>query len=182
VNELHRQIEKTSKELVSTIRQETDQVRELRDYNARARDMNPAALAWPTTLPIELALKTSTPQELRAHYGFTDDEWATLRDNPVFIAELAAACELVRQDGMSFKLKARLQSEALLETSWRLIHAPHSEVPAAVKSRLMEATWRMAGFDTKDINAPGGSAGLAIQINFNGGQPTVEPVSIGDQT
>jgi hypothetical protein len=96
------------------------------------------------------------------------------------MTELAAACELVKQEGMSFKLKARLQSEALLETSWRLIHAPHSEVPAMVKSRLMEATWRMAGFDSKDVNTPGGSAGLAIQINFNGGQPQIGEAEQGD--
>jgi hypothetical protein len=173
VNELGKQVEAASKAIVRTINQETEQVKDLREYNARARDMNPAALAWPTTLPIELALKTATPAELRDHYGFSSDEWDTLRENPVFMTELAAACELVKQEGMSFKLKARLQSEALLETSWRLIHAPHSEVPAMVKSRLMEATWRMAGFDSKDVNTPGGSAGLAIQINFNGGQPQI---------
>jgi hypothetical protein len=134
--------------------------------------MNPAALAWPPTLPIELALKMSTPVELKAHYGFTDDEWDNLRANPVFIAELAAACELVKQDGMSFRLKARMQAEELLNTGWRLIHAPTSEVPAAVKERLMATVYRMAGYDTKaDGVAPGGNAGLAIQINFNGGQP-----------
>lgn len=176
--ELNKQIEKASQEVARTLTQEASQVRELRAYNEKARDTNPAALAWPTTLPIELALKTASPAELRDHYGYSDEEWAALRANPVFLAELAAACELVKQEGMSFKLKARLQSEALLETSWRLIHAPHSEVPAAVKSRLMEATWRMAGFDSKDTNAPGGSAGLAIQINFNGEQPSVRQIDV----
>jgi hypothetical protein len=172
VSELYKQVDAASKAIVRTISQETEQVRDLRDYNEKARDMNPAALAWPPTLPIELALKMSTPVELKAHYGFTDDEWDNLRANPVFIAELAAACELVKQDGMSFRLKARMQAEELLNTGWRLIHAPTSEVPAAVKERLMATVYRMAGYDTKaDGVAPGGNAGLAIQINFNGGQP-----------
>lgn len=176
MNELSRQIEETSKSIVRSIQNETDQVRNLRSYNEQARDKNPAALAWPTTLPIELALKTATPGELRDHYGFTSDEWDSLRANPVFMQELAAACELVKQDGMSFRMKARLQSEALLETGWRMIHAPHSEVPAAVKERLMAGVYRMAGFDSKEGVAPGGNAGLAIQINFNGGQqqPQIE--------
>jgi hypothetical protein len=65
----------------------------------------------------------------------------------------------VKKEGMSFKLKARLQSEALLETSWRLIHAPSSEVPPAVKAKLMEATWRMAGFDNKE-----GTSGPADRV------------------
>lgn len=161
--------------LKRSIQAESEQVRNLRAYNEKARDTNPAALAWPTTLPIELALKTASPAELRDHYGYTSDEWDSLRANPTFVSELAAACELVKQEGMSFKLKARLQAEALLETGWRLIHAPHSEVPAAVKERLMSGVYRMAGFDHKgDINAPGGSAGLAIQINFNGEQPSIK--------
>lgn len=171
--ELSKHIEETSKAIVSSIRTETDQVKNLRDYNEKTRDTNPAALAWPPTLTIELALKMSTPQELRAHYGFSDEEWATLKANPVFISELAAACELVKQDGMSFRLKARLQAEELLNTGWRLIHAPTSEVPAAVKERLMATVYRMAGYDTKNEGmAPGGNAGLAIQINFNGEQPS----------
>lgn len=175
--ELNKQIEKAAKSVATSLSQEAEQVTALRTYNEQARLRDPSKIAWPTTLPIELALKTASPQELKAHYGFEDEEWDALRVHPVFLQELAAACELVKQEGMSFKLKARLQSEALLETSWRLIHAPHSEVPAAVKTRLMEATWRMAGFDSKGDNTPGGQAGLAIQINFMGEQPSVEKLN-----
>jgi hypothetical protein len=149
-------------------------VQGLREYNAKATKLNPAKIAWEATLPLELALKTASPQELKAHYGYDDEEWDALRDNPVFIAELAKAIELVKQDGMSFKLKCQLQGEAMLDTSWRLIHAPASEVPAAVKARLMETTWRMAGYDSKDVAAAGGGNSLAIQINFSGsGQPQI---------
>jgi hypothetical protein len=86
----------------------------------------------------------------------------------VFLNELAAACDLVKQEGMSFRLKCRLQGEELLTTSWRLIHAPNSEVAPAVKSRLMEATWRMAGYDVKDANGVGAGNMLNIQINLGG--------------
>jgi hypothetical protein len=72
-------------------------------------DHDPSKIAWSATLPIELALKTATPQELRIHYGYSEEEWDALRENPVFMAELTAACELVRQDGMPFKLKCKLQ-------------------------------------------------------------------------
>lgn len=154
--------------VAATLSKEATGIASLRAYNEDQRSRDPSKIAWPTTLPIELALKTASPQELRIHYGYTDEEWQALRDNPVFIAELSQACDLVRQEGMSFKLKCRLQSEALLETSWRLIHAPHSEVPAAVKSRLMEATFRMAGYDAKDGSAAGGGNNLNIQINLGG--------------
>jgi hypothetical protein len=161
--------------IATTLSREAAQLRSLREYNEEARDHDPSKIAWSTTLPIELALKTATPQELRVHYGYSEEEWDALRENPVFMSELVSACELVKVEGMSFKLKARLQSEALLETSWRLIHAPSSEVNPAVKAKLMEATWRMAGFDTKDgTNTPANS--LAIQINFTGGKSHGEAV------
>jgi hypothetical protein len=164
--------------VATTIGQEATQVAAIRKYNADARVRDPSKIAWPSTLPIELALKTATPQELREHYGYTDEEWDALRENPVFMAELVQSCELVKQEGMSFRLKAKLQSEALLETSWCLIHAPSSEVPAAVKAKLMEATWRMAGFDVKEGNQ-GPANGLAIQINFTGGKSHGEAVIEG---
>lgn len=170
--EFNKHVEETSKAIVRTIGQETAQVHDLRAYNAKARDHDPAKLAWPTSLPIELALKTASPSELRDHYGYTPEEWDALRDNPVFLKELADACDLVKLEGMTFRLKARLQAEAMLETSWRLVHAPGSEVPANVKADLIKTTFRVAGFDSKDNVAAGPGSGLAIQINFNGGQPT----------
>lgn len=164
--ELNKQIEKASTEIAATLHQEASQVKALRDFNSYARDHDPAKVAWPATLPIELALKTATPVELRAHYGYSDEEWQALRENPVFIKELTDACELMKQEGMSFKMKCRLQAEAMLETNWRLVHAPGSEVPAAVKAKLMEATFRMAGYDSKDAAAAGGGNQLNIQINL----------------
>jgi hypothetical protein len=166
--QLGKAIEKASAVIATTLSQEANQVQSLREYNEHARDHDPSKIAWPPTLPIELALKTASPQELREHYGYTDEEWDALRDNPVFITELTAACDLVKQEGMSFRLKARLQGEELLTTSWKLIHAPHSEVPPAVKSRLMEATWRMAGYDVKDGSQAGAGNMLNIQINLGG--------------
>lgn len=140
----------------------------LRQFNDEQRQKNPANVAWPATLPIELALKTASPQELREHYGYTDEEWQALRQNATFMTELAAAVENMKKDGMSFRAKCKLQGEALLETNWRLIHAPHGEVPATVKQKLMEATWRMAGYDSKDTAAAGQGSQFNIQINLGG--------------
>lgn len=159
---------------------ETTAAEQFRQFNQLATAKDPSRLSWPATLPIELALKTAAPADLRDHYGFDDDEWAALRNHPVFLSELAAACELVKQEGMSFKLKCRLQAEGMLETNWRLVHAPTSEVPAAVKARLMETTFRMAGYDSKEGIGNVGSH-LAIQINFNGGQASARVAQIEDE-
>lgn len=131
---------------------------------------DPTSLVWPPTLPIELALKTATPREIQLEYAYSDEEWLALRQNPVFLKELAGACELVRQEGMSFKLKAKLIAEENLKQVWKMIHADHVLVPAAVKGRLIELTARWAGFDPRTL--PEGGAGpvgantLNIQINL----------------
>lgn len=137
---------------------------------------DPTSIAWSPTLPIELALKTASPRELQLEYGYTDEEWAALPRNPVFLREVAGACELVRQEGMSFKLKAKLIAEENLKQVWKMVHASHAEVPAAVKGKLIELTARWAGYDPK-TNGEGGGAGggplqantLNIQINLPGG-------------
>lgn len=133
---------------------------------------DPTSLIWPPTLPIELALKTATPDELRHEYGYTPEEWADLRQNRVFLTDLAAACEMVRQEGMSFRLKAKLIAEENLKQVWKMIHASDASVPAAVKGKLIELTARWAGFDNRTTGEGGGPGGpvtantLNIQINL----------------
>lgn len=133
---------------------------------------NPLTLSWPPTLAIELALKTATPAELQIEYGYTDEQWDALKDNPVFLKELALACEAVREEGMSFKLKARLLAEDNLDKTYRMIHAHPDDVPANVKKDLILATARWAGFDNRgqgggpDGVAAGNGNMLAIQINL----------------
>lgn len=126
---------------------------------------DPAEIGWPPTLPVEIALKTAPMSDIRDAYGYTQEEWNALKDNPDFLADLAAAVSMVKEEGMSFKIKARLQAEELLKTSWRLIHAPIDEVPSSVKADLIKATARWAGYDSKDVAAGGGNS-LNIQINL----------------
>lgn len=133
---------------------------------------DPTSLVWPPTLPIELALKTASPSELKVEYGYSDAEWEALPRNPVFMKDLAGACELVRQEGMSFKLKAKLIAEENLKAVWKMIHSDSASVPAAVKGKLIELTARWAGFDPRTNGEEGGAGGpvnantLNIQINL----------------
>lgn len=131
---------------------------------------DPSGLVWPPTLPIELALKTADPDTIRQEYGYSDEEWAALPRNPVFMQDLAGACELVRQEGMSFKLKAKLIAEENLKQVWKMVHSDDKTVPAAVKGKLIELTARWAGFDPKTY-ADGGNGGPvnanALNISIN---------------
>jgi hypothetical protein len=127
---------------------------------------NPADLGYPPTLPIEVAMKTASIQDICNAYGLTREDWDTLRADPVFVADVAQAIELLKKEGMSFKMKARLQSEELLKTSWKLIHAPADEVPPSVKADLIKFTIRAAGLEA-DARASSVGNQNNLQININ---------------
>lgn len=126
---------------------------------------NPALKGYPASLPLEIALKTAPLKDICAAYEIDRDQFQQLLENPTFVADLAAANELVAKEGMSFKLKSRMQAEELLKTSWQMIHS--ADTPPSVKADLLKATVRWGGLeqDAKASSAQQGNT-LAIQINL----------------
>jgi hypothetical protein len=128
---------------------------------------DPSELGWPPTLPVELALRTATPKQIKEAYGYTDDQWELLRRHPAFLKDLAAAVEMIRKEGVSFKMKARLQSEELLGTAYKMIHDKTGEVPPAVQADLLKFIVKVAGLDaSKDQAANQPGAGFSINIQL----------------
>jgi len=130
---------------------------------------DPARIGYPPTFPIELALRTSSTRMICEAYGISSEEWDRIRYEPLFLADLERAVELVKKEGMSFVLKAKLQAEELLKTSWRTIH--DKDTPPNVKADLIKATMRWALYDNPKVAAVEGGGGnsvpgFAIQINF----------------
>jgi len=130
------------------------------------KHINPAEIGtYPPTLPVEIALRTAPLPDICAAYGISHDEWLVLKSDPVFLKDLATAVELVKKDGMSFKLKAKLQSEELLKTSWKMIHSNNEDVPASVRADLLKFTVRAAGL-AEPADKTGANANN-LQININ---------------
>lgn len=122
---------------------------------------NPATLGFPPTLPLELALREQSKEEILAAYNIDARQWDRLRHNAVFVKAVRDAVEMLQREGMSFRVKARMQSEELLETSWKLIHA--ASTPAAVKADLIKHTHKVAGLEPKESAA----VVAPLQININ---------------
>jgi hypothetical protein len=135
----------------------------LREYSPP----DPAIMGYPATFPLEIALKTAPLQTICEAYGIDRDTWEELRVSPRFVADITEAVELVKKEGAGFKLKARMQSDALLATSWKMIHAPLDQVPSSVKADLIKSTIRWAGLEPEKTPAAGGQAGSTLQIQIN---------------
>lgn len=129
----------------------------------QVKPFDPAELGFPPMLPIELAMRTAPVPEICAAYNIDRAEFLKLVDDPLFAQAYAGAQEMLRKDGMSFRIKARIQAEELLKKSWAIIH--NDATPSAIKADLIKATVRWAGYEPKG-DGPGG-VGNAFQININ---------------
>ena len=125
---------------------------------------NPAEIGYPPTFPIEVALRVAPIKDICAAYNLSEEDWGHLRRDPVFVSDLKKAVDMVKQEGMSFKLKARMQSEELLKTSWQMIH--DQEVTPAVRADLLKFTVRCAGLEAGPKDQQGSGNTLQIQINL----------------
>lgn len=130
---------------------------------------NPAKInSFPPTLPMEIAMRIAPAPTIFRAYGLDETDYLRITNDPVFLRTLETYVEELEDPKKSFQLKARLQSEKLLETSWDLIHGRPDVVPANVKKDLIISTWRMAGLDaSKNVEAERGLLQQALQININ---------------
>lgn len=125
---------------------------------------DPALLGFPPMLPVELAMRIAPVKEICAAYGITKDEFIALTNDPVFVKAYDNARDELRKDGMSFRIKAKLQAEELLKKSWTMIHS--DGVPSNIKADLIKSTVRWAGYEPKGDSGIAG-VGNAFQININ---------------
>jgi hypothetical protein len=129
------------------------------DVDAR----NPAQLGFPPMLPYELAMKTDTAANICRAYGMTREQFTELIAHPTFIKAYQEAIEALKVDGMGFKVKARMQAEAYLDTAFHMAQNPGTS--DSVRADIIKNTVRWAGFDAKAAEVGQGNS-FNIQINL----------------
>lgn len=125
---------------------------------------DPSTCFFPPMMPIELAMKVDTAQNICKAYEITREQFTDLIRHPVFVKAYQEAVEMLKVDGMSFKTKARLQAEDYLGTAFAMVKNPN--ISDAVRARLIECTVRWAGLDAKAVDVAAGGNAFNIQINL----------------
>lgn len=128
------------------------------------RPANPSVLGWPPMLPFELAMRQHPPKVICKAYGIDKEEFETLVDDPHFAKAYTDAVEGLRKEGMSFRIKARLQAEAMLDKSWKMVM--DESTPNTIKADLIKSTVRWAGYEPKGPEVGAGGSAFMIQINL----------------
>jgi len=96
---------------------------------------------WDPRLVVDLALEIDDIPAILERYDLTEDALNTLSEVPAFRRELAMTMREVREDGLSFASKARVQAETYLEELDRMVYAP--DTPAGVRLDCIKSvvTW-----------------------------------------
>lgn len=133
---------------------------------------NPSETLWSDRLAFEIALRlegSGEPLEDIAHrHNISTNRLLEICSDRVFEKKVKEYREDIQERGLTFRLKARTQAEALLATSWILIHDPQTS--AAVKADLIKSTVKWAGLEVKTdaaMVAEGASGGVKIIINLD---------------
>lgn len=127
---------------------------------------DPSGLGYPPMFLVELALRNNTVKEVCEAYDIDAAKWNVIRQDPSFINALAEIDRTLKKEGMAFKTKARLQADGLLKRSWEIIHDKTGNVPAMAQVKLIELTYRVAGYDVT-AQAGGGGIGASLHIEIN---------------
>lgn len=112
-----------------------------------------------------------TEEAVFALYDYTPEQALALLESPGFSALLDRVAKDLHENGLTFKAKARAQSDALLEHSFEIATDPMQ--PTAERVKLIQWTARMAGHEKgldKD-DGKGTSSGFSLSITFAGQEP-----------
>lgn len=148
-----------------------------------AQHVTPHALTkWTDRLALDVALSLEgsgdTLNDIATHHKVTPSDILDYSKDPVFEKRVDAYRKDIRENGLSFRMKAKAQSEELLTTSWVLIHDPNTS--AAVKADLIKSTVKWAGLEPKDNERAqqGDGGGVKITINLGGTQAPLEVIDV----
>jgi len=136
---------------------------------------NPAdglPVQWQTSLVIDVAMGVSKDSICEA-YALQYPQLNAIIDMPSFSKRLEDMERELSKEGASFRLKAQMQAEDYLKTSYTMVQ--DRELDPKVRADLIKSTARWAGFDDPaGAGAAGAGGGISISINLGEADKKIE--------
>lgn len=121
-------------------------------------------------LACELALGMDDPEVVFARYGYTPAQALEFTETPAFEAMLARIGKEVRENGLSFRTKARVIAEELLPHAFQMATDPLTS--SSTRATLIQWVTKVAGLEPKEAKDDGRSGGgLNLTIQFANAAP-----------
>lgn len=121
-------------------------------------------------LAVELALNINDAEDIFDQYGYSPDAAAELVENPAFVLLMQQAQRSVVEDGLSFRMKAKLMAGELLPYAHDIATDPLQS--AAVRADLIKWAAKVADYEPKQMKDESKTGtGLTLSITFAGAAP-----------
>ncbi len=117
---------------------------------------------WDPRLILDLAIGIDGLEDILLRYDLSEDEFNILSGTQSFRRELALTIRDVRENGVPFAQKAKVQAESYLMVLDELIHSPTT--PANVRLEAIRSTVKWGKLEPKEAKDDGMNA---TQINVN---------------
>jgi len=129
-------------------------------------------------LACELALKMDSTEDVFARYGYDAAGAAELMESPAFTTLLGRIGVEIRENGLSFRQKAKAIAEELLPTAFDIATDPLQS--AAVRADLIKWSAKVAGHEPSPKDTQQVGAGFTLNLTFAGQAP--EKIIAGRET
>jgi len=120
---------------------------------------------WDPRMVMDLAIGIDDLDEILVRYDLSHTEFNILTETSSFRRELALAMKDVRDKGVTFSSKAKVQAESYLEVLDNLVY--DLGTPAGVRLDAIKSAVKWGGLEPKDDkNSAEGVPQVNVQINF----------------
>jgi len=103
--------------------------------------MNNTMTPWDTRLCFDVALGVDSLDEILARYAVSVDQFNLWAQHPLFMRTVGEFQKHIRENGLSFRAKARMQAEDLLNVAYGLVQDKNT--PAATRADLIKWVAKM---------------------------------------
>ena len=127
-------------------------------------------IVWQSSLVLDIAMGTDEDTICEA-YSLQYPQLTAIKNDPAFMGRLKKAADDLNKEGATFRLKAQMQAEALLQTSFAMIHS--DEIDPKVRAKLISDTVRWAGYDNAAAVGSEVGPGISIHIDLGNAEKSV---------
>jgi len=120
-------------------------------------------IMWQHTLVLDVALGVD-PETICEAYGLQFPQLDKIKEDPSFKNRLGKLKEDMAKEGVSFRMKAQMQAEEYLKTSFSMVH--DQDIDPKVRAKLIGDTVRWAGFDSAANAEAVSGSGISVTINL----------------
>lgn len=138
--------------------------------------MLPAPLArkWSDRFALDLAMSLEgsgdAVEVLLEEYKLTPEDLEAFSLDPLFTQRLEQLRTQLKENGLTFRIKAQAQAELVLDTAWRIIH--DDDVSPAVRADLIKWVTKMANYEP---TGKGETDTKGVSITINMGDTALPP-------